>query len=569
MPINFPSSIDSASTLFTAVNNLATALNGALDASATTVTVLSTSGFPTVGWITIDQEAIYYSSTTGTTFINCTRGAGGTVAATHIDTSAVKHTVVADHHNMLKDATIALEQYLSDRFGLTADVVVPSTKNFGVGAAPSFKFDVQGASITGRFRSSTGPVTLDVGTGSSGTVNDVALKFSDGVGATWAIGHDASQSNRLSFSASSTLGTNEKLYMTTAGILRSLYRISVGESWNGDDCPINVNQDGVTTRPGIQTNHRNTAMSRVPVFIAQNFDAAGNGNGNCLAFYGRDGVSDIQHGILAFSQKGATTANGRFELMLASGGNSLPCMQMEGSGTIGYAYTLFGPGPGAGDFTASYAYGAYTPSSTVHVASDTGDVDSGIRLQSLRYPGRFNFIINTSGNMEWREVDVVGKGVTLAKTTGLLTVAGQLVAKGTATNDSAGAGYMGEFADNTVSTYTNVGTTLEFANITSISLTAGDWDVAGQVEFAVNGATSVGEVTMAISTSSGNTTTDHVAGKNVLKQRPPVTGANSGIAIGRHRVSLSATTTVYLKGMTSYTAGNPQYVGTITARRVR
>lgn len=104
----FPSSVPTDADLFIAKNNLSTSLDGAIDNSVTTITVISTTGFQSVGYITIDAEAISYTGVTATTFTGCTRGADGTTAASHLDTTVVYHNVVADHHNVLKDEIIAI-----------------------------------------------------------------------------------------------------------------------------------------------------------------------------------------------------------------------------------------------------------------------------------------------------------------------------------------------------------------------------------------------------------------------------------------------------------------------------
>lgn len=116
MPAQYPSATGTDANLFIAVNNLATALNGALNNSATTITVASTTGFPTAGYITIDAEAISYTGVTATTFTTCTRGADGTAAATHLTAAQVLHTVVAAHHNTLKDEIIAIATDLRASF---------------------------------------------------------------------------------------------------------------------------------------------------------------------------------------------------------------------------------------------------------------------------------------------------------------------------------------------------------------------------------------------------------------------------------------------------------------------
>ena len=66
-----------------------TTLDGGIDASVTTVTVDSTTGFEDIGTITIELENISYTAKTATTFTGCTRGADSTSAASHLDNVTV------------------------------------------------------------------------------------------------------------------------------------------------------------------------------------------------------------------------------------------------------------------------------------------------------------------------------------------------------------------------------------------------------------------------------------------------------------------------------------------------
>jgi hypothetical protein len=67
-----------------------TTLTATLDASNTTITVASTTGFSNAtGTILIDQELAVYSGNTATTFTGATRGANGTIATTHTNGSIV------------------------------------------------------------------------------------------------------------------------------------------------------------------------------------------------------------------------------------------------------------------------------------------------------------------------------------------------------------------------------------------------------------------------------------------------------------------------------------------------
>jgi hypothetical protein len=65
-----------------------TTLNGALNDSATTITVVSTTGFAASGAIGIGGEYITYSGKTSTQFTGCTRGVGST-AVSHADGAVV------------------------------------------------------------------------------------------------------------------------------------------------------------------------------------------------------------------------------------------------------------------------------------------------------------------------------------------------------------------------------------------------------------------------------------------------------------------------------------------------
>lgn len=76
-------------TLQEATTSIATALNGAINNSVTTITVDDTSLFPTSGTIQIDNEQITHTGKSATQFTTCTRGANGTSAASHSDNIGV------------------------------------------------------------------------------------------------------------------------------------------------------------------------------------------------------------------------------------------------------------------------------------------------------------------------------------------------------------------------------------------------------------------------------------------------------------------------------------------------
>ena len=134
---NYPSSDPTIDSLHTAVNNLSTGLDGAIDDSQTTITVTDTTNFPSVGAITIDAERISYTSKNATQFLGCTRGFGSTTPVSHVDASTVKQTYGAEYHNDLRDEVIAIASDLRDKLGSTLARNLAPTGSLG---APSYAF---------------------------------------------------------------------------------------------------------------------------------------------------------------------------------------------------------------------------------------------------------------------------------------------------------------------------------------------------------------------------------------------------------------------------------------------
>jgi hypothetical protein len=190
--VNFPVSFDNDASLYLVVNNKRTQLTSSINNSTLTIPVVSTAGFPSVGFITIlssgditKAEAIKYTSIDATNFFATQRGAGNTIAVTHNISDNVDLTVVADHHNELKDAVIALENFVGisgaenflriDDFG---NVVVPNSLTVSGGSTFSF------ITVTGTFTGNTGFFSTSVRSPvvSGTTVNTTTLNvFSNSV----------------------------------------------------------------------------------------------------------------------------------------------------------------------------------------------------------------------------------------------------------------------------------------------------------------------------------------------------------------------------------------------------
>jgi hypothetical protein len=143
---------------------------------------------------------------------------------------------------------------------------------------------------------------------------------------------------------------------------------------------------------------------------------------------------------------------------------------------------------------------------------------------------------------------------------------------GVATNNDAVAGNIGEEVNSTVSTYTNFTTTATYQNITSITLTAGDWDISAFFTYSANSATitAAANAIYVISTTTASAV-GATEGKNIayVPQAAMLGSSLLSESIAPYRVSLSGTTTFYLNAQATFTAGNPQFVGTLRARRMR
>lgn len=144
---------------------------------------------------------------------------------------------------------------------------------------------------------------------------------------------------------------------------------------------------------------------------------------------------------------------------------------------------------------------------------------------------------------------------------------------GTTTNDNATAGRVGQYEqsiNSTDSAYS--GATGDYVDLTTISLTAGDWDVDASASFYNANAAGLVEVLIGISTgSAGNSFADRANGVNVDVSNVVVgNGLVDSRRVSAYRLSLNATTTVRLKAELQFSAGTPRVTGyKLCARRVR
>jgi hypothetical protein len=158
--------------------------------------------------------------------------------------------------------------------------------------------------------------------------------------------------------------------------------------------------------------------------------------------------------------------------------------------------------------------------------------------------------------------NTIGAGITLPSitfnsTTGIV---------GTTTNNNAAAGSVGEFVSSVVllASAVTVAASGTPKDMTSISLTAGDWDVWGNI-FLFESANVTG-FTMWSSTTSA--TLPDLAFISSFTATSAIVGG-IGNMIPTKRYSLSSTTTIYISGQANYASTAPAMCGGLYARRVR
>lgn len=140
----------------------------------------------------------------------------------------------------------------------------------------------------------------------------------------------------------------------------------------------------------------------------------------------------------------------------------------------------------------------------------------------------------------------------------------------TATNDSASAGNLGEFISSTVLDAAQVSlTTNQSSNITSISLTAGDWDVWGNIRFVVGVGTLPTVLLGWIDSVSATPPTEPNGGAYFRYGLAFPASVSQSFPVGMRRISLSSTTTIYLSCFATFTVSTLGAYGFLGARRVR
>ncbi|MBP1092983.1 hypothetical protein JOE50_003513 [Bradyrhizobium japonicum] len=274
--------------------------------------------------------------------------------------------------------------------------------------------------------------------------------------------------------------------------------------------------------------------------------------------------------VNSFVNAGLPLASGK--IYIGSAGNVATAQTMSGDATlaIGGALTLATVNANVGSFGSATncvsittnAKGLITAASaatcTPAVASVTG-LGTGIAAW-LGTP--------SSANLRTALTDETGTGVAVFGTSPTLTTPNIV---GSVAGDNAAAGSVGEFITATVVQGSAVALTSgAVANITSIVLTAGDWDIGGGVFFNPASTTSVtrygGSLETTNSAFSSSPTQSWITTQSAFV---PGTNNTIGFPVPTWRQSVSGTTTYYLNCVAVFTTSTLGGYGTIWARRRR
>lgn len=261
------------------------------------------------------------------------------------------------------------------------------------------------------------------------------------------------------------------------------------------------------------------------------------------------GVMSVPPGQRAVNFTGVLTSNVTFIIQNGTFLTASRRVQFNNNTTGAFTITVFLSNGAGGTTGAGVVLPQGTNNSSATVIQTDGVNNTWLSVTPLGIGA-----LSTSGGVISGNLQVTGT-ITPSSTNGIL---------GTPTNNNVNAGGVGE---NVNSSFTGVAIANNTAtNMTSISLTAGDWEVFGNVLYNTAAGASLTTVI-----AGANTTTATLPAAGLYTQIAGVTvGATAGCSasVPQQRFSLSATTTVFLVGLVLLT-GTVTGTGYLRARRVR
>lgn len=193
-------------------------------------------------------------------------------------------------------------------------------------------------------------------------------------------------------------------------------------------------------------------------------------------------------------------------------------------------------------------------------------------LLTLSIPQSITDTTDSTSSVTGAQLVTGGLGVAKRSSLGTIatTFSGNIFA-GVQDATAVAAGQVGEVLTGAQSTPTNFTTTNTIQNLTSISLTRGDWLETATMTLAMNAATEVAAAEAACYLNDTTASaTGAVEGETIgyLYEPASASSVHATVTIIYHE-NISAAKTKFLNGKAVWTAGNPQYTCSMKAVRIR
>lgn len=272
------------------------------------------------------------------------------------------------------------------------------------------------------------------------------------------------------------------------------------------------------------------------------------GSINQLAWYAANG--NAVSGLATLASAGLVTNSGGVPAWVAYTGSGAPVLATSPTlvtPTLGAALATsikFASGTGILDGNGNNNLIFITTASAVnYIQSTNAATGNPASLSANGSDTNILFVLAAKGN----------KGVTF---------------QGATNGSNSTVGYNGEYFESIIVTGSAVALTSDVnADITHIDLSAGDWDVWGNVGFIFSVAAQ--SVAGWSSQSSATTPTDAVLYSAIVTGLGTTIDTNTNITIPYKRYNFSSPTTIYLSTATVFGSGTGHAYGAIYARRAR
>lgn len=241
--------------------------------------------------------------------------------------------------------------------------------------------------------------------------------------------------------------------------------------------------------------------------------------------------------------------------------------------TQSYVTSTFAAPPALGSTTpAAVTATTLTGTSTTNSTSTTTGaaiIAGGMGVAGDIYAGGSyrGGVITTSGSINNVPIGAATPNTgafTTLSATGAITPSSTAGIVGTTSGNNANAGSVGEFVSANTSSVALTNTAV--ANVTSISLSAGDWDVWGSVQFGIGSGATATIISCGVSSTSA---TSPASPYLTIWSFTMAANTNQATPCPMQRFNLSSTTTIYLVSAAYFSGGSVSVGGTILARRRR